>query len=123
MFHFTFDAHGTVNRPATQNVAGGQSALLNPGGKKPVAETKVAAKPAVEVDQVTLAAAVNKLNQQISPALQTIEFSLEQDSARMIVKVIDTASKTVIRQIPNEEVLAFSKTLDRLQGMVIRQTA
>jgi len=41
----------------------------------------------------------------------------------MIVKVVDTASKQVLRQIPNEEVLAMSKTLDKLQGLMIRQTA
>ena len=41
----------------------------------------------------------------------------------MVVKVVDVDSHQVLRQIPNEEVLAMSKTLDRLQGLVIRQTA
>jgi flagellar protein FlaG len=125
MFNFTLDAYGSVKRPATQNVTGGQSALLNPGAQKPApsVETKPIEKPAVEVTKADLATAVKKLNERVSPALQTIQFSLEQDSARMVVKVIDTATKTVLRQIPNEEVLAFSKTMDRLQGMVIRQKA
>jgi flagellar protein FlaG len=123
MFNFTLDAYGSVKRPATQNVTGGQSALLNPGAQKPVAEAKPVDKPPVEVNRADLATAVKKLNERVSPALQTIQFSLEQDSARMVVKVIDTATKTVLRQIPNEEVMAFSKTMDRLQGMVIRQKA
>jgi flagellar protein FlaG len=122
MFNFTLDAYGSVKIPATQNIAGGQSALLNPNGQKP-AEAKPVDKPPVEVTKAELATAVKKLNERVSPSLQTIEFSMEQDSSRMIVKVIDTATKTVIRQIPNEEVLAFAKTMDRLQGMVVRQTA
>lgn len=125
MFNFTLDAYGSVNRPAAQNVTGGKSALLNLGAQKPVSgvDAKPVDKPAVEVTRADLATAVKKLNERVSPALQTIQFSLEQDSARMVVKVIDTATKTVLRQIPNEEVLAFSKTMDRLQGMVIRQQA
>jgi flagellar protein FlaG len=125
MFNFTLDAYGSVKIPAIQNVTGSQSALLNPSGPRPStsAETKPVAKPPAEVNKAELATAVKKLNEQVSPALQTIEFSIEQDSSRMIVKVIDTATKTVIRQIPNEEVLAFSKSMDKLQGIVIRQTA
>jgi flagellar protein FlaG len=125
MFNFTLDAYGSAKVPATQNVTGSQSALLNPIGPRPVtsAETKPVAKPPPEINKAELATAVKKLNEQVSPALQTIEFSIEEESARMIVKVIDTATKTVIRQMPNEEVLAFSKSMDRLQGMVIRQTA
>jgi flagellar protein FlaG len=37
--------------------------------------------------------------------------------------VVDTSTKQVLRQIPNEEVLAMSKTLDKLQGLIGRQTA
>ncbi len=125
MFNFTLDAYGPVKMPATQNVTGSQSVLFNPRGPRPAAtaETKPVAKPPIEVSKDELATAVKKLNEQASPALQTIEYSIEQDYSRMIVKVIDTATKTVIRQMPNEEVLAFSKSMDKLQGMVIRQKA
>ncbi|MGQ2967046.1 flagellar protein FlaG, partial [Methylophilus sp.] len=42
-------------------------------------------------------------------------------SDRIVVKVVDTETQKVLRQIPNEEVLAISKTLDKLRGLVIRQ--
>jgi flagellar protein FlaG len=123
MFNSSLDAYGSVRKlAAVQNIASSQSAL----GVKPSVKpelTQVESKPAVEVDKTALVTAVKKLNDFVAPALQTIEFALDQQSERMVVKVVDTASKKVLRQIPNEEVLAMSKTLDKLQGLVIRQTA
>lgn len=74
-------------------------------------------------DKAALTGAVKKLNDYVAPALQTIEFSIDDDSDRIIVKVVDTETQKVLRQIPNEEVLAISKTLDKLRGLVVRQTA
>jgi flagellar protein FlaG len=122
MFNSSLDAYGSVRRlAAVQNVAGGQSAF----GAKPVVKienTRLENKP-VEVDKASLVTAVKKLNEFVAPALQTIEFAIDEQSERMVVKVVDTATKKVLRQIPNEEVLSMSKTLDKLQGLVIRQTA
>jgi flagellar protein FlaG len=122
MFNSSLDAYGSVRRlAAVQNVASSQSAF----GTKPVVKTentKLENKPA-EVDKASLDIAVKKLNEFVAPALQTIEFAIDEQSERMVVKVIDTASQKVLRQIPNEEVLSMSKTLDKLQGLVIKQTA
>jgi flagellar protein FlaG len=126
MFSSPLDTYGSVRKlAAVQKVAGGQNSFVNTGNLKPVNTTegaKVDIKPVV-VDKSDLVTAVKKLNDLVAPALQTVEFSLDQQSERMIVKVVDTASKQVLRQIPNEEVLAMSKTLDKLQGLMIRQTA
>lgn len=78
-------------------------------------------KAAEVLDKATLTGAVNKLNEYVAPALQTIEFSIDDESDRIIVRVVDTETQKVLRQIPNEEVLAISKTLDKLRGLVIRQ--
>lgn len=76
-----------------------------------------------EVNKEALTNAVNKLNELVAPALQTVKFSMDDEAGRMVVKVIDTSTQKTIRQIPNEEVLAFSKTLGRLQGLVVRERA
>lgn len=81
-------------------------------------------KPVVDVnDRAAISGAVKKLNDYVAPALQTIEFSIDDDTDRIVVKVVDTETQKVLRQIPNEEVLAISKTLDKLRGLVVRQTA
>lgn len=122
MFNSSLDAYGSVRKlVVVQNVAGSQSTF----GTKPVItteNTKLENKSA-EVDKALLDTAVKKLNEFVAPALQTIEFAIDEQSKRMVVKVIDTASHKVLRQIPNEEVLSMSRTLDKLQGLVIKQTA
>lgn len=127
MFNSSIDGYGSVRKLATVQNASSQIAIdktTSPGGLKPVvgAETKVDVKPVV-VNKTDLETAVKKLNELVAPALQTVQFSLDDQTERMVVKVVDTVSKQVLRQIPNEEVLAMSKTLDKLQGLMIRQTA
>ena len=128
MFNSSLDAYGSVRRlAAVQSVAGSQIALGSPVGLKPVVKVEskqaVEIKQPVEVDKAELVTAVKKLNELVAPALQSVEFTLDQESERMVVKVVDTTTQRVLRQIPNEEVLAFSKMLNKLQGLVIRQTA
>ena len=86
-----------------------------------VKETTAAKAPLI--DEATLSKAVKMLNDHVAPALQSIEFSLDQDSNRMVVKVVDTSTNKVLRQIPNEEALSISKSLGRLQGLMINKTA
>ncbi len=92
------------------------------------AVSTVAASPASKstgssISQSALEAAVKNINEFISPMTQSIEFSLDRDSGRTIVKVVDSETQKVLRQIPDEEVLQISKTLDKLQGLLIKQTA
>lgn len=124
MIKTSLDAYGSGNRPATvQNIAGGQNALMSPAGSQQPIPPEPKSVGKGEVSKVELDAAVKKLNELVSPSLQSVEFSVDQESDRMVVKVVDTETKATLRQIPNEEVLAISKTLDKLQGLVIRQTA
>jgi flagellar protein FlaG len=117
MINPTAEAYGTLNRMVSTNLT------VSPVTSGPLAQAVSKITQPVEVDKAALDAAVKKLNEQVAPSLQSIEFSLDQSTDRLVVKVVDTVSNTVLRQIPNEEVLAFSKTLDRLQGLVIRQKA
>lgn len=106
-------------------VGGGLQGLQPANSLKLVKYAESAAdKAAADVNsKAALTGAVKKLNEYVAPALQTIEFSIDDDTDRIIVKVVDTETQKVLRQIPNEEVLAISKTLDKLRGLVVRQTA
>lgn len=86
------------------------------------AEASAEQKPVDVNDKAVLSNAVKKLNDYVAPALQTIQFSIDDDTDRIVVKVVDTETQKVLRQIPNEEVLAITKTLDKLRGLVVRQT-
>jgi len=124
MFNTPIDGYGAVkNQAAVQNIAGGQNAISGVTSAKAAESVKPEIKQSAEVDKAALSNAVNKLNELVAPALQTVQFKMDEESDRVIVQVVDTATDKVLRQIPNEEVLAFSKTLGRLQGLVVREQA
>ncbi|MCB5188016.1 flagellar protein FlaG [Methylobacillus caricis] len=79
--------------------------------------------PEVDPSQNSVESAVKQINEFISPVMQSIQFSTDNDSGKVVVKVVDSETQKVLRQIPNEEVLQIAKTLGKLQGLVIRQTA
>jgi flagellar protein FlaG len=79
-------------------------------------------KPA-PVDEVELKHALDAINKRLQPIASNIEFSIDQDSGRTLVKIVDTATNTVLRQTPSKEVLAIAKELDKLQGLLIREKA
>jgi flagellar protein FlaG len=70
-----------------------------------------------------LRAAVEKIQEFVSSTASDIEFSIDEESGRTIVKVIDRETEDVIRQIPSQEMLDLAKALDRLQGLLIKQKA
>ena len=59
----------------------------------------------------------------IEPINSNLEFSMTDDTHQVIIKVVDKATKELIRQIPSEEMLAIAKALDNITGLFIKQQA
>ncbi len=74
-------------------------------------------------DTEKLAKAVDDINKTIKNFSQNLEFSLDEQSKRVVVKIVDQQTKEVLRQIPSEETLEIAKSLDKLKGLLIRQQA
>lgn len=65
--------------------------------------------------------AVQEINHSMRSESRGLEFSIDDESERTIVKVIDKQTEEVIRQIPTEEVMAISKSLDQVIGKLLRE--
>ena len=55
---------------------------------------------------------VEKLNRQIQSLQRELSFSVDEDSGRTVVRVLDSQTNEVVRQIPSEEVLKLARQLD-----------
>jgi flagellar protein FlaG len=55
--------------------------------------------------------AVTQLNDYVQNIQRNLQFSVDKESGAMVVKVIDTKSAKVIRQIPTEESLRMARSL------------
>jgi flagellar protein FlaG len=96
------------------------------GGADSTSKSKTAddAKPSHE----DVAAAVDKMKEAMLGSSQSLQFSIDEDSKDIVVKVIDQSTKEVVRQIPSKEALQIAKSLDKSidkmqQGLLINQTA
>jgi len=67
--------------------------------------------------------AIDSINQRLAESGADLRFSMDEDSGKLIVRVVDTATKEVIRQIPSEESLAISQSIEKLQGLLVKQKA
>lgn len=79
--------------------------------------------PAQPVTQEAVAAAVQSANAYVQSVSTSLQFSLDQDTGRTVVKMIDTSTDEVLRQFPSEEMLAISASIDRMQGLLINREA
>ncbi|RJG05967.1 flagellar biosynthesis protein FlaG [Noviherbaspirillum cavernae] len=119
-------------RPVGSNNPSGQrvSDTGNFTADVPSIAAREAASPVQTVNAVQQPGKVPDMNQvhdavkQINDALKSgLEFSVDSDAHRTIVKVVDQQTKEVIRQMPTEEALEVAKALDRLQGLLVKQKA
>jgi flagellar protein FlaG len=79
----------------------------------------VVAQPSREqIDQ-----AMAQVKEALPEVAQNLQFSLDEETGRTIVKVVDSGTNEVIRQIPSEELVAISKALDAFTGLLIKQKA
>lgn len=67
--------------------------------------------------------AMDDVRKAIAPVAQDLLFSIDQDTGKTIVKVVDASTDEVIRQIPSEEIISIAKALDKLQGLLVEQKA
>ena len=73
-------------------------------------------------DEATRQAA-RMINDFLKKSSAGIEFSVDDGSNRIVVRVVDSETKQVIRQMPSEEMIAIAKTLDSIKGLFVKQSA
>jgi len=77
--------------------------------KTPSEASQTAEAKAVKDEEVTKA--VSKLNDYVQNVQRNLQFSVDQESGVMVVKVIEANTDKVIRQIPNEETVRLARQL------------
>jgi flagellar protein FlaG len=107
------------NPPAAATAVASQSVSAHPVPPPAAAAGARGAEPTL--GQVT--DAVNAINRSMSTQSRGLEFSVDADSHRTIVKVVDRQTKELIRQIPTVETLEIAHALDQAQGLLIKQQA
>lgn len=68
-----------------------------------------------------VADAVKTVSEFVGNINSNLKFSVDDETGQTIVKVVDSATDEVIKQIPSEEMVAIAKAMDKLKGLLIQQ--
>jgi flagellar protein FlaG len=105
----------------------GRSAQTEPSATQVNSANSITAPSAIAEQQPSpaqLKGAVDNFNKVMQQANQSLEFSIDSDTKKPVIRLIDTETGELIRQIPSEEMLAIARSIDQFQqGMLLKQNA
>lgn len=73
----------------------------------------------------TIRQAARELQDYVQKIDRDLEFSIDQESGRTVITVIDPETEKIVRQIPAEETLNILRTLEKLEkgeGVLFKET-
>ncbi|MDD1152622.1 flagellar protein FlaG [Pseudomonas idahonensis] len=71
-----------------------------------------------QTEQEKLKMAVQEIEKFVQSVKRNLEFSIDEPSGQVVVKVIASDSGEVVRQIPNEEVLRLANSLNDASSLL-----
>jgi flagellar protein FlaG len=86
--------------------------------------TDAAPQPSRSPSSEELKEAVKAINRAMQQSNRNLEFSVDEDTDRLVVKLTDRETGELIRQFPSEETLAISRSIGEFQqGFLLKQKA
>ena len=106
--------------PAGKFVTSNEKAVVAQNGINVIATKAAPVPPPSEND---IKSALNAINKYLAPSPNDIQFVQDKDSGITLVQIVDTATGSVVRQIPTQQVVEISKDLAKLQGLLVKEKA
>ena len=54
---------------------------------------------------------------------RSLQYQVDGATHRVVATIVDEGSKTVVRQIPDAEILRIAQAIDRMQGFLVEEKA
>ena len=90
---------------------------------KEEAAAQVVAGEKVAVSREQVESAVSTIQEFVQSVRRNVNFTLEDASGRVVVKVTDASSGDIIRQIPSEEALQLAESLEEVRSLLFKAEA
>ena len=85
-----------------------------------------AVQPSATPTPAQIKAAVDSMNKAMKQINSSLEFSIDHDTKKTVIKVVESGTNIVIQQYPSEEILAIARVIDQQmqqQGILLNQKA
>ena len=99
-----------------QSVGGAEGGNEEPSATAASSEQGVVSREQVE-------SAVSTIQDFVQSVRRNVNFTLEDTSGRVVVKVTDASSGDIIRQIPSEEALQLAESLEEVRSLLFKAEA
>jgi flagellar protein FlaG len=110
----------SVDAGATPRSSGAPSVVqAQPVQLRPEAQTRQA--PAAPQEAESIEQTLRGMQESAEAAGANLQFTIDEDSGTTVVKVVDSQTNEVIRQIPAEELLALARSMSKTEGLLISQ--
>ncbi|QPK65684.1 flagellar protein FlaG [Methylomonas sp. LL1] len=93
------------------------SFVSSPQDNKPVSTVNQNEKSEQETSPELVKEAVDQGNSLLQMAKRNLQFKVDEETNEQVVKIVDSDSGEVVRQIPTEEMLAFIRRMQELEGL------
>jgi len=119
----SIDASGNVNQAqgSQANAQNQQVMQKTVEARVPPKATSQTAAESVEASVERLQKAAEQLNELMQNGQRRLNFSVDQNSDQVIVRVVDKVSQEVIRQIPGPEAIKIAENLDQMMGVIFNR--
>lgn len=119
-------ATDTLRPPEPASTQRTRAAAANESGKESAAGGNPlpnSASRKSDVEMPAVEAAVSKLSDYVQNYQRDLRFSVDQATGRTVIKVVDSETDEVIRQIPPEHVLKLVQRLESLDSLMFEEQA
>lgn len=105
----------TAERPPAPVNTSQRTSPVNPVDEKTTPEeTKV-----TQVSERVIIGAIEKANKALVTSNRALEFSVHEKTKEIIVRVVDTETKEVVREIPSEKILDMVANILEMAGILV----
>lgn len=113
-----YEVGGSSKDSKVQSIASDKSVANEKSTDKLAIGDKQAPKDQFSPEELKKAA--DKVNAVVNLYASELKFTVD-DKEGVVVKVINTDTKEIIRQIPTEEMIKIAESIDKLRGLLVHQ--
>lgn len=111
-------------RVATDIPVRGEQTSTPVGDPSPVKLVESAKTASPQPTAAQLKDVLDGINKSLKQSSINLQFNVDTDTKRPVIKLVDGETGETIRQFPTEDALAISRAIDRIQqGMLLKQKA
>ena len=67
--------------------------------------------------------AVNQIQHFTETLAPNLQFSIDEETGKTVVKIMDAQTQEVIRQFPSEEAISIARALGKIEGLLFHDKA